>query len=120
MTDHHLDACDRCGGFLPARSNTCPNCSATHGLLRALAGTTAGAALAIVLAACYGAAYEEDFFADGGADAGTCLDPALDLDGDGFCGELDCDEEDPRTHAFAVDSPGDGLDQNCDGIDGTR
>ena len=29
----------------------------------------------------------------------TCTDPSLDLDDDGYCGDLDCDEADPFVHA---------------------
>jgi hypothetical protein len=44
----------------------------------------------------------------------------IDADLDGFdpC-DGDCDEADPHTFPQAPDLPGDGLDQSCDGIDGT-
>lgn len=46
-----------------------------------------------------------------------CATPELDLDGDGYCGEYDCNEEDPRTHFMAIEIPDDEIDQNCDGED---
>ncbi len=52
---------------------------------------------------------------DGGA--GFCPDG----DGDGYqdasCGGSDCDDGDPTVHPGAVESCGDGVDQNCDGLD---
>ncbi len=47
-----------------------------------------------------------------------CNDISWDLDGDGYCDGYDCDESDPERHADATDDEGDGIDQNCDGVDG--
>jgi arylsulfatase A-like enzyme len=44
----------------------------------------------------------------------------LDLDGDGSAAVLgggDCDDLDPARHPGALDVPGDGIDQDCDGAD---
>jgi len=50
----------------------------------------------------------------------SALERWTDRDGDGvgahFGGD-DCDEGDSRRHPGAVDVPGDGIDQNCDGTD---
>ena len=44
----------------------------------------------------------------------------LDVDGDGFSSEGgDCDDADPNIGPTATDIVGDGVDQNCDGVDGT-
>ncbi len=45
---------------------------------------------------------------------------ALDFDHDGYArllGGGDCDDADPAIHPGAVDLPGDGIDQDCDGHD---
>ena len=44
----------------------------------------------------------------------------LDFDGDGasaFLGGGDCDDRDPTRYPGAIDIPGDGIDQDCDGVD---
>ncbi len=49
------------------------------------------------------------------------LERWTDRDGDGagaLFGGADCDEGDPRRHPGATDVAGDGIDQDCDGIDG--
>jgi arylsulfatase A-like enzyme len=47
---------------------------------------------------------------------------ATDFDSDGYLGwwgENDCAPWDPRIHPFADDPVGDGIDQDCDGADGS-
>ena len=47
---------------------------------------------------------------------------ALDFDHDGYArllGGGDCDDDDPAIHPGAIDLPGDGIDQDCDGHDAT-
>jgi RHS repeat-associated protein len=42
----------------------------------------------------------------------------IDLDGDGFTGDMgDCRDDDPLINPNALDIPGDGIDQNCNGVD---
>ena len=44
-----------------------------------------------------------------------------DIDGDGFTpNQGDCNENDSTINPGALDILGDGIDQNCDGADGTR
>ena len=54
-------------------------------------------------------------------DSGTAIDPlTTDDDGDGYSElEGDCDDEKPGISPVATDHVGDGIDQNCDGVDGT-
>ena len=47
----------------------------------------------------------------------------LDFDRDGssrVLGGGDCDDGDDRRHPGAVDTPGDGVDQDCDGVDASK
>lgn len=48
----------------------------------------------------------------------ACARPSPDVDGDGAGPRLDCDPEDPSFHPRAPDPVGDGVDTNCDGLDG--
>ncbi|MCB9674088.1 MAG: putative metal-binding motif-containing protein [Alphaproteobacteria bacterium] len=43
----------------------------------------------------------------------------LDRDGDGYLENVDCDETDITIHPDAEETPGDGVDSNCDGDDDT-
>lgn len=56
-----------------------------------------------------------------GKDAGTAA--PVDNDNDGFdslaTNGLDCDDRDPNVYPGAVDPSGDGIDQDCNGVDGT-
>ncbi|MGB0647609.1 MAG: sulfatase-like hydrolase/transferase [Bradymonadia bacterium] len=45
------------------------------------------------------------------------LDCSMDADGDGHSLVTDCDDRSPNVHPMAVDVPGNGIDENCDGID---
>ncbi|MEN0064992.1 MAG: FG-GAP repeat protein [Myxococcota bacterium] len=40
-----------------------------------------------------------------------------DSDGDGFLPPTDCDDDDPAISPIAFDQPGNGKDENCDGMD---
>lgn len=99
--------CAACSSFVPPGFAACPNCKTELGAVsraasRALA-IAGGSLFAVTLSACYGMAYPEDrdaslYQPDASAATATCSDPALDLDGDGFCGDLDCDEANPDIH----------------------
>lgn len=59
-----LSSCSSCGGFVPASTGVCPNCSKPSLVTRlrvgALGGALGGGALAFTLMACYGAPHCED------------------------------------------------------------
>jgi hypothetical protein len=115
-----LRLCSSCRGFVPLVAPACPHCAAPAGaglfdrVGRALFGLASGASLAVTLMACYGMPCSTD------AECEPCDDPSTDLDEDGYCGEWDCDEENAAINAGAFDQVGDGVDQNCDGVDGER
>lgn len=48
----------------------------------------------------------------------TSAPPGADGDGDGFVAAADCDDGDPDRHLGADDPRGDGIDGDCDGVDG--
>ncbi|TNE89776.1 MAG: hypothetical protein EP330_10225 [Deltaproteobacteria bacterium] len=44
--------------------------------------------------------------------------PEVDDDNDGYSNFEDCDDSDASIYPGADDPEGDGIDQNCDGVDG--
>jgi hypothetical protein len=111
-----MKICSACDGLIPPRSLRCPNCQVTSpkvsravSLLSTLLGSSA---LAVTLMACYGLPpCDSDDDADhDGAYASAC-DP-------GFDTPYDCDDDNILIHECANDPEGDGIDQNCDGVDG--
>ena len=77
---------------------------------RRLARAVGGGALLMTLMACYGGPPK--------------CEPGTDQDGDHACargvGALDCNDRDPAIRPLAADPEGDGIDQNCDGVDGLK
>ncbi|MCB9593084.1 MAG: putative metal-binding motif-containing protein [Sandaracinaceae bacterium] len=113
-----LRSCSVCAAFLPEGASECPVCEAparsilSSKPLRGLFAAGAGSLLAMTLSACYGAPIDP-------YSNPWCPDPATDLDGDNYCSAAyDCNESDPSVHVGASDALGDGIDQNCDGVDG--
>lgn len=136
--------CPHCSSFVPVREDaapTCPECGKAPSVdttnaerpsakrvdpkpeatprrtqsktgasfVRHAKNVALGVSTVVTLMACYGVAYEP---------LGCEDDPSEDLDGDGYCREYDCAEGDPTIHDFAADPMGDGIDTNCDGVDG--
>lgn len=63
---------------------------------------------------------DNDVLLDGrqGAFPDDCGSDCVDHDGDGFARRDECADQDPAVYPGAEDPPFDGIDQNCDGIDG--
>ena len=114
-----LTLCDTCLQHHLATDPQCPRCaegsSATPGLPKpSLRLTTLmGLGLNVAVFGCVSDKYgmgETGFGADEGA---------ADMDGDGYDEYDDCDDDDPDIHPEAEETPGDGVDSNCDGNDDT-
>ena len=101
-------ACPSCGGLTPRPLRRCLHCRG-----RRLFAFLLGPAGAVLLAACYGAPGRY-------GNAGRYPTTPTDQDGDGATSDVDCDDHDPTRYPGAADPDGDGIDQNCDGVDGWR
>jgi hypothetical protein len=128
--DPQMLTCSSCGGLTPRdTSTTCLHCDTplrAPRWARKLA-CLLGPAGAILLAACYGGP---------GRYYGRDTAMPIDRDRDGVPGSyersyhgtpvntgqevLDCDDADATRFPGAQDIEGDGIDQNCDGVDGWR
>jgi hypothetical protein len=53
----------------------------------------------------------------GVAEYGVADTSRVDLDGDGYFTPEDCDDGNAAIHPEATETPGDGVDSNCDGED---
>lgn len=125
-----MNQCPHCNGFVPAQQTSCPHCDAAMSTpkvrtsplqsLRKMTwkqslATAAGAgAIMMTLMACYG---------------GPPPCELVDNDKDGYyvCKEVnmqsysnDCDDNNADINPGAADTKGDGIDQNCDGVDGQK
>ena len=78
--------------------------------MRRIGGALIGGAMAMTLSACYGAP-------PAGVYDTSCAPGQVDNDGDGFCADADCDDNDHTINLLADEIPNDGIDQNCDGDD---
>jgi hypothetical protein len=124
--------CSNCAAPVTLKMIRCTNCARFNplGLLARVASTATivagGVSVTSTLAACYGApcANANDSSCLGNP-IPTCEEVSLqpmvdDVDKDGYCLKYDCNEMDPAINAAAKDPRGDGVDQNCDGVDGVK
>ena len=112
-----LVPCPACGAHHRRGDRACPHCGlAAPGGPSGRVAVRTGAALLLALAT-------------GGCDLGNgqvmygvpVPDTALptDEDGDGYGLSTDCDDTNEAVHPDATETPGDGIDSNCDGQDDT-
>lgn len=108
-----MEQCRTCAGFLPRSATSCPNCGLAvprNRDRRGLAVAAMASVTLVTLAACYGAP--------------ECVDRRdADKDGSFACADNprmseDCDDQDAARRPGFPDPEGDGIDQNCDGVDG--
>ena len=109
-----LVPCPACGAHTRA-DRACPHCGLEAQPSRRL-GARTGAALLLALAAA-GCDLGRDVSLYGAnvVDTGGHEDE----DGDGYEASVDCDDNDEAVHPDAEETPGDGVDSNCDGEDDT-
>ena len=135
-----LSRCIQCQSFFPPAQNMCVHCGNIDKNSQDTANTQSkkavkikknllirkgvflltGSALSVTLAACHGmpcAAHDQSERCK--TDRYPCKDFTLDKDGDGYCGEWDCNENDKTIHHNADDPLGDHIDQDCNGVDGS-
>ncbi len=122
-----MQRCERCEGFVPEGLSACPACGADERdgrfarFMVKLAKWVGPGVIATTLMACYGASPSMRMnqpYPDG-AQASPCA-PGYDQDGDRQCAPSDCNDQDPYVNPGASDPIGDGVDSNCDGVDGPR
>lgn len=112
-----LLTCVACGGLSPSACTACVHCDAPltaprFGALRAIGRTLVAGGALVTLMACYGMVarpmgpYDADCVSDG--------------DRDTVCAPRDCDDTRADVFPGAADPDLDGIDQNCDGVDGWR
>lgn len=121
-----MKTCSSCGTHVKTADCTCPHCG-TKAACRS-ARTPAVALLGLALAGCTGK--DDDSGANAGDTSTNMTDtgimqadygvPDTDEDQDGYgVYSGDCDDTNADIHPDAPETPGDGVDSNCDGNDDT-
>ncbi len=119
-----LISCNSCGMHHYQHEEGCPHCSISR--KTSMGGRTAMALLlGLSLSACgdksgdTGTEPASEPTAEPGAEMAYGV-PMVDEDGDGYyADEDDCDDSNADIHPGAEETPGDGIDSNCDGEDDT-
>ncbi len=111
-----LVACPACTELVVEGSCVCPHCAFKHPChARRLSRAAALLGLGMISAGCDGPAVQSDYSA-----AWTETAVETDEDNDGWSEEDgDCDDDNADIHPEAEETPGDGVDSNCDDEDDT-
>ena len=116
---NEIRVCNQCQGFIPEHRQSCPNCATEEFSIPApIKGAftlVAGSVMAVTLSACYGSPCA------GSAECGLVVTPmdvcdsddAIDADEDGFCAEVDCDDNDPDVFPGAWDTSDEDVPNDC-------
>ncbi len=116
-----LPVCSICGQYVRVGAERCPFCKAVllqapPGLRMPSASSVALGLSLVSLSACFVGVSKYGVASTGNFETGDGEDD----DNDGYLdGEGDCDDENADIHPDAEETPGDGVDSNCDGEDDT-
>lgn len=109
-----MNPCPSCACHVLAHACSCPHCGATLKRCSVVSYTTAAALLGLTaVSGCIKIAQPEYGVA-------MPIDTSVvDEDGDGWFSDEDCDDDNADVNPDAAETPGDGVDSNCDGADDT-
>ena len=111
-----LVPCPSCAELVREGSCVCPHCG-THHPCKSRALARAALLLGIGLAGCDGGTTTTDDTEMVQADYSGAV--TADHDEDGYTDGVDCNDDDPNIHPDATETPGDGVDSNCNNDDDT-
>ena len=114
-----MNPCPSCACHVMASACSCAHCGVKLKTCSAVSYTTAAALLGLTaVSGCFKIAQPEYGVAIP-MDTSSWQDSGLDEDGDGWTTPEDCDDDDADVHPEATETPGDGVDRDCDGADDT-
>lgn len=110
-----LVSCLACSELVYEGSCACPHCGHAYPCQRKhLSAAAVLLGLSVALPGC------KDGFGESAVQSDYTGGVTEDVDGDGWSeDDGDCNDADANVHPEAAETPGDGLDANCDGADDT-
>ena len=116
-----LLVCNRCNQHFLKTESTCPRCS------RATKRSSTTNSLLLLLGLSVTACNDTKDTGDDAVDTAIEAEPemaalygveeVIDNDGDGYNEDEDCNDDDPNINPDAEETPGDGVDSNCNDDD---